>query len=48
MARNAWEDAFLEIHALMFETISAISLLSVAEGMLQHMENEGTDHVRPN
>ena len=48
MARNAWEDAFLEIHALMFETISAISLLWVAEGMIQHMESEGTDRVRPN
>lgn len=48
MARNAWDDAFFEVHALMYETMSALSLLSVAEGMIQRMETEGMGHVRPN
>lgn len=48
MAQNAWEDAFFEIHALMYDTISAVSLLSVAEGLIQRMETERTNRVRPN
>jgi hypothetical protein len=47
-ARNAWEDAFFEIHALMYETMSALSLLAVAEEMIQRMEAEGVSRVRPN
>jgi hypothetical protein len=47
MARNAWENAFFEIHAMMYDTMSALSLLSVAEGMIQHMETEHTGGVRP-
>ena len=48
MARNAWEDAFFEIHALLYDTISALSLLSVAEGMIRRMETEGSGDARPN
>jgi hypothetical protein len=48
MARAAWEDAFYEVHLLLYETMSALSLLSVAEGMIRRMETEGTGRVRPN
>jgi hypothetical protein len=48
MDRKVWEDAFLEVHASMYETMSALSLLSVAEGMMLRMETEGTDRPRPN
>ena len=48
MAQDAWEEAFFEIHALMYDTVSALSLLSVAEGMIQRMETEGSGRERPN
>jgi|GEM_PF-4465102 len=48
MAQDAWEEAFFEIHALMYDTMSALSLLSVAEGMIQRMETESSDRERPN
>ena len=48
MARNAWDDAFFEIHALMYDTMSAVSLLSVAEGLIHRMETEGPTRKRPN
>lgn len=47
IAGNAWEDAFFELHALMYETMSALSLLSVAESMMQRMETE-PGRSRPN
>lgn len=34
MARGDWEDAYFEIHALLYDTISALSLLAVAEGII--------------
>lgn len=48
MARNAWEDAFIEIHAMLYDTMSALSLISVAEGMIQRMKTESAGDVRPN
>ena len=48
MARGIWDDAFLEVHASMFETMSGLSLLSTAGEMMLRMENEGTDRPRPN
>jgi hypothetical protein len=48
MAQKAWEDAFFEVHALLYDTMAAVSLLSVAEGMIQRMETEGIDPGRPN
>ena len=48
MAQNAWEETFVEIHALMYDTMSALSLLSVAEGMIQRMEAERIGRERPN
>ena len=46
--QNAWDDVFLEVHAMMYDTISALSLLSTAERMIQRMETEGTGRDRPN
>jgi hypothetical protein len=48
MAEQTWDDAFFEIHALLHGAISALSLLSVAEGMMRRMEAEGTGRERPN
>ena len=48
MAQDAWEEAFFEVHALMYDTMSALSLLSVAEGMIQRMETESSGRERPN
>lgn len=48
MAASAWDDAFPEIHALMYETMSAVSLISVAEEVIQRLEPEGIGNARPN
>ncbi len=48
MAANDWDGAWIEIHALLFDTMSALSLLSVAETTLQRMVNEGFGHIREN
>jgi hypothetical protein len=48
VARHAWEDAFVEIHALLYEAISALSLLGLAEEMILRMDREGVGHERPN
>lgn len=48
LSQNAWEKAYYEIHTLMYDTISAISLLAIAEGMIRRMESEGDGRQRPN
>lgn len=48
LAERAAEDALFEIHALLFDTMSAISLLSVAEGMIEGMEAGIKGRERPN
>jgi hypothetical protein len=48
MAANDWDSAWFEVHALLFDTMSALSLLSVAENVLHRMELEGLGHVRGN
>lgn len=48
MDANNWDGAWFEIHALMFDTMSALSLLSVGETMIRRMETEGLGHVRGN
>jgi len=47
MARNAWEDAFYVINALLYDMISALSLLSVAESMIKRETQLGGSE-RPN
>jgi hypothetical protein len=47
MKGEAWEEAFFDLHAMMYETMSALSLLSVAESMMQRMETE-PGRARPN
>jgi hypothetical protein len=46
MSTGAWDDAFFTIHSLLYDTMSALSLLSVAEGLIRRMEAESPD--RPN
>jgi hypothetical protein len=41
MERKAWDDVFFDVHTLMFDTMSALSLLSVAERMINRMEQDG-------
>lgn len=48
MAREVWDDAFFEVHALMYDTMSALSLLSLAEAMIQRMERESIGRYNPN
>jgi hypothetical protein len=49
MGRNDWSDVFFEVHAMMHDTASALSLLSVAERMIKRMESEGVAGAeRPN
>lgn len=48
MAQDAWEQAFFDIHALMYDTMAALSLLAVAEGMMQRMETESLGRERAN
>jgi hypothetical protein len=49
MDRKAWDDAFIDVHSLLYETMSALSLLAVAEGMLAEMEEaNGETGGRPN
>jgi hypothetical protein len=49
MERKDWDEAFFEIHAGMFDTVSALSLLYVADGMIGRMESEGRPETdRPN
>lgn len=48
LSHRAWEKAFYEVHALMFDVISAISLLALAEGMIHRMEAERRGPDRPN
>lgn len=40
MASNDWPEAYFEIHRLMYETICALSLLSVAERIMRRQEDE--------
>ena len=47
MGRGAWDDTYFAIHALLYDTISALSLLSVADGVFaQQVESFGRG--RPN
>jgi hypothetical protein len=47
--QNAWDDVFFEVHAMMYDTIAALSLLSVAERMIERMESlAGSAGERPN
>jgi hypothetical protein len=48
MAYHAWEEAFIEVHALLYDTMAGISLLSVAQALIERMESEGVDRARPN
>lgn len=48
MARNDWQDAFIQINLLLYDTVAALSLLSVAEGMIRRMETEGIERERQN
>jgi hypothetical protein len=48
MAAGAWDEAFFEIHAQMYETMSAVSLIFIAERLLHHLGTEGIGDARPN
>lgn len=48
ISQNAWWEVFFEVHALLHGAISAISLLALAEGMIQRMEAAGVSQGRPN
>jgi len=48
MAQGARFEAFVEVHSLLYDTISGLSLLSVAEGLIHDMEMAGREHERPN
>ncbi|MGH2443205.1 MAG: hypothetical protein ACRDFX_08585 [Chloroflexota bacterium] len=47
MAGEDWERAFIQINALLYDTISALSILSTAEGMMKR-DYEGRGRERPN
>jgi hypothetical protein len=46
--RQAWEDVFIDLHTLMFDTMSALSLLGVAERVIHRLDADGEGGGRPN
>ncbi|MGH2442654.1 MAG: hypothetical protein ACRDFX_05785 [Chloroflexota bacterium] len=47
MERNAWDEAFIQINVLMYDTISSLSLLSISEEMVR-LATQSRAGERPN
>jgi hypothetical protein len=48
ITRQAWEDVFIDLHTLIFDVISALSLLGIAEQLVSRMELEAESSGRSN
>jgi hypothetical protein len=48
VAQGAWEDVFIDLHTLIFDVISALSLLGIAERLVTQLELEDESSGRAN
>ena len=46
--QRAWQDVFIDLHTLIFDVISALSLLGIAERLISRMEIEDESSGRAN